>query len=40
MKAKAKPNGHPPNTPLEKGMVALMKKNDLKSLTATKRKGK
>jgi hypothetical protein len=32
--------GHPPSTALEKGMVALMKKQDLKSITAQSRKGK
>jgi len=40
MKATVKSKAHPPKTPLEKGMVALMKKHDLKQVTATKRKGK
>ena len=31
---------HSPKTALEKGMVALAKKRDLKSIAATKRKGK
>jgi len=39
-KARPKPKSHPPRTPLEKGMVGLMKKHDLKSLAAAKRKGK
>jgi hypothetical protein len=34
------PKGHPPKTPLEKGMVALAKKNDLKSISATPAKKK
>lgn len=37
---KAKPKGHPPKTSLEKGMVDLIKKHDLKTLVATKNKGK
>jgi hypothetical protein len=36
LKAASKP--HPPKTPLEKDMVALMKKRDLKSLAADKAK--
>jgi hypothetical protein len=35
---KAASKGHPPKTPLEKDMVALMKKRDLKTLTAKPRK--
>jgi hypothetical protein len=38
--AKAPPKGHPPKTPLEKGMVVFAKKNDLKNIEVTKNKGK
>lgn len=41
MKTKPAQKGHPPRTALEKDLVALAKKRDLKQITATpRRKGK